>query len=66
MTRIPVESSDIVGSPVGVLLVSISMVGDALEECSLEAGLTGFGDAGPFPLVLVVGGHLDLLWARNP
>ena len=58
MTRIPVESSDIVGSPVGALLVSISMVGDALEACSLEAGLAGFGDAGPSFLVLVVGGHL--------
>jgi len=52
------ESSDIVGPPVGVLLVLTSMAGDAPQACRSKGGFLCFADGRPPSVVLVVRGHV--------
>ena len=57
-TEIPEESSDILGSPVGVLPVFTAMVGQASQTRRFEARLPSFSDGMPASFVLIVGGDV--------
>jgi hypothetical protein len=52
--EIPVRSNHIVGSPVGSLLVLVSMVRDSSETCRLESGFPRLADGRALSFVLVV------------